>query len=360
MEPRKTRREEEGASVGRLSALLAGQRPDRVPLYLYGFGFCTRMAGYPISRIYDDVEKSFWAQTWTKEMYDSEDLIRIPFITHGTAEFGGEIKMPSSEWSQAPSIRSYPVQSEEDVAKLELPDVRTAGLLPMLMEFSKLQDNLGSPIIPCTVGGSVSRAANLCGVDKLCRWMIRKPELVHKLVRLITDHFLDMIRYWVDTFGPERVILFGGCATESNQVISPKQFKEFAFPYLKEMGEKALALGIKHIFYHICGEQNLNLPYWAQIPMGDPGIASFGHEIDLTTAIEYLGDTCIIAGNVEPAVIQTGTPQQVYELAKQCIEKGKYAPRGFMLMSGCELPPMAPPYNVYVMKKAVEDFGWYD
>lgn len=40
----------------------------------------------------------------------------------------------------------------------------------------------------------------------------------------------------------------------------------------------------------------MNLPYWAQIPMGAPGIASFGHEVDLTTAIRYLGDSCIIAG----------------------------------------------------------------
>jgi uroporphyrinogen-III decarboxylase len=32
----------------------------------------------------------------------------------------------------------------------------------------------------------------------------------------------------------------------------------------------------------------------------------------------------------------------------------------FTLMAGCEVPPMAPPYNVYVMKKAADDFGWYD
>jgi uroporphyrinogen decarboxylase len=105
----------------------------------------------------------------------------------------------------------------------------------------------------------------------------------------------------------------------------------------------------------------LNLQYWAQIPMGNPGLASISPEVDLTTAIRHFGDTCVIAGNVEPQVIQNGTPQQVYELCKEAILKAKHAaPRGYMLMAGCEVPVMAPPYNFYMMKKAVDDFGWYE
>ncbi len=351
---------QEDVIVDRLSLLLAGERPDRIPLYLFAFGFCALNVGYPITSIYDDVEKSFWAQIWTKEMYGAEDLPRIPLITHGAAEFGGEIKFPRGEWEQAPSVTRYPVKLEEDVLRLTLPDVKTAGFIPLLMEFSKLQDRFGSPFIPCTIGGPISRATNLCGLENMCRWMVRKPELVHILLQLIIDHFLDMISYWADTFGPKRVIPFVGCAVESNQVISPEKFKEFALPYLKQMCEKALAQGIKHIFFHICGEQNRNLPYWALVPMGDPGIASFGPEIDLSTAINHLGDTCIIAGNVDPSVVQSGSPQKVYEDTKRCLEKAKYAPRGFILMTGCDLPPMAPPYNVYMMKKAIDDFGWYN
>jgi uroporphyrinogen-III decarboxylase len=82
-------------------------------------------------------------------------------------------------------------------------------------------------------------------------------------------------------------------------------------------------MGVKHIFYHICGEQNLNLPYWAQGPMDNPDICSFGSQIELTTAIEHLGEVAFIAGNIEPHIIQTAKPQQVYELCKRAIEVGK-------------------------------------
>jgi hypothetical protein len=29
-------------------------------------------------------------------------------------------------------------------------------------------------------------------------------------------------------------------------------------------------------------------------------------------------------------------------------------------MAGCDVPVMAPPFNLYAMKKAVMDFGFYD
>jgi len=226
------------------------------------------------------------------------------------------------------------------------------------MQFSKMQQQFGMPItFPC--GGPITCAGHIVEVSTLCRWMVKKPELVHRLARLATDHILQVAQYWVDTFGPERIIARDILPIEANQIISPGQFEEFVFPYLKEVHQKVLAMGVKHFITHICGEQNLNLPYLAQVPMGDPGIVSFGHEVGLTTAIKYFGDKCVIAGNVNPTVIQTGTARQVYELTKQCIEEAKYAPRGYILTAGCDVSPLTPPYNIYVMVKAINDFGWY-
>ena len=128
---------------------------------------------------------------------------------------------------------------------------------------------------------------------------------------------------------------------------------------MQESGNRILGMGVKHIFYHICGEQNLNLPYWSQMPMGNPGICSIGSQIEIATAIKHLGNKAVIAGNIEPNILQTAPPQQVYRLCKEIVDAGKKAPRGFMLMSGCETPPETPSYNVFLMRKAIEDFGWY-
>lgn len=113
-------------------------------------------------------------------------------------------------------------------------------------------------------------------------------------------------------------------------------------------------------FFHICGDQNKNLPYLADFAAWPhPSILSFGHEIDLELAALFFPND-IIYGNVEPAVIQTGTSQQIYELSKTTILKGMKAPGGFIFSAGCELPPKAPPANVFAMTKALNDYGWYE
>jgi uroporphyrinogen decarboxylase len=187
--------------------------------------------------------------------------------------------------------------------------------------------------------------------------MIKSPELVHRLLRAATEYSVSVVRHFARTFPSKDIIFYNSAPTASNQMISPQQFETFVLPYQRELHEQILDTGIQHIFCHICGEQNRNLPFWSQIPMGDPGIVSFGHEVGIDTAIKCFGKQCIIAGNIEPAVIHLGTPDQVYSLCREGLTKGTKAPRGYILMPGCGLPASVPPYNVFILRKAAEDFA---
>ncbi len=352
-------REDKLTEKERFEALLKREPVDRVPFYMWEMSFASVNVGYPKIITFTDPLKSFEALQNTHEMFDGWHYIYFSAGAIGVREFGGEVKMPTDEFSQAVSLLRPAVQSEEDAWSLTLPDVKTAGAIPLVMEFAKLQEKHGRPIT-FSSGSILKVVQGLTGIGTLCRWMMKKPELVHRLCRLAADFEIALAQYWVDSFDhPERIIPLTAAPVESNQMISPKHFREFSLPYQKEVYERMLAMGIKHINSHICGEQNLNLPHWAEMPLGDPGILSFGHEVDLETASEYFPDH-IIAGNVDPAVIQVGKPEEVYELSRICIEKGKKHPGGFALAPGCELPPMAPPYNVWMMRKAINDFGWYD
>lgn len=156
----------------RVDALLKGQPIDRVPVFPFALGFCARNVGYPVATIYDNPEKSLQAQLWTQEMYGYDSSPFYGYASYGSWEFGGQIEFPSSELQQAPTIPYFPVQSEKDIDVLELPDVKKAGMLPLAMQFSKLQQKFGLPIT-VVVGGSFTIAGNMCGVEKLCRWMIK-------------------------------------------------------------------------------------------------------------------------------------------------------------------------------------------
>ena len=113
------------------------------------------------------------------------------------------------------------------------------------------------------------------------------------------------------------------------------------------------------MWFHACGEQNLNLPLWAQCNFGDPGIISVGNEINFEQVAKYFpNDICF--GNLSPAIIQFETPEAVYESCRKIILKGKNIPGGFIFAPGCDMPPKSPPYNVWMMTKAINDFGWYE
>ena len=342
----------------RWEALMNRQPVDRVSFFTMGnFNFCYRNVGCTVFDAYTNMQKCFEAQRKTAEQFGYFPVTYASYGCYGAYEFGGDLRMPTSENVMAPVVARYPVQSEEDVWKLKLPSVKTVGSIPDKMEFSKLQQAVpGMPIVPAA-HSVLTVAGNLVGVDRLCKWMIKKPKLVHRLVHLAASHFVDIGEYWVNTFGPERIIFYSAAPTESNQVVSPKHFEEFVLPYQKEAHEKVLAMGIKHIYVHICGDQSLNLPFWSQIPMGDPGILSFGHEVDLETAAHYFPND-IIVGNINPTVLSTGTSEEVYEASRVCIEKGKRAPGGFMLAAGCSISPNTPSYNYWTMHKALEVFGW--
>ena len=353
-------RQDRMTSEERMDALFNYQKPDRVPMMAWGSPFGALHAGYTVTEAFEDPEKTFDACLWTWELYGWEPVGFIfgPTLL-GALDFGGEVRSPKGEYEGSEIIKTNPVSNEKDLERLDMPDPKTAGRIPLWMEFAKHQAAEGLPVTFCT-RSAFTMAGNICGLDLLCRWVIKKPELVRRAMRMAIDHIFNVMGYWVETFGAENILVFLASASEANQVISPKHFEEFALPMHAEFQERMQALGIKRFLWHICGEQNGNLPIIAGLSSWrHPSILTFGHEVDLDRAAKYFPED-IILGNIEPALFQFGTRRQVYEHCRTAIEKGKKAPGGFILGPGCTLPNTPPPVNVFAMTRAVNDFGWYD
>jgi uroporphyrinogen decarboxylase len=344
-------------SEERIRSMLSGKAVDHVGFYLMARGFCAKNTNLPINSFFLDPRKSFESQVWVKQMFGQDQNLRLsPAL--GAWEFNGDIKMPRGEDDFLPTVVRYPVRCEEDARNLKLPDVTTAGWTPLAMEFSTLQNRAGF-MTTVRSGTPLTIAEQACGTELLRLWMVKKCPVVHRILEMVTEFCIKLTQYWVKTFGGENVEPQIGASKEATLVTSPEAFREYVLPYTKELYKQISAMGVKQIFTHLCGDQNSNLPYWREISFGNPGSVSVGHEVDLLTAIKHLGESCIIVGNVNPEVLRTGTPQEVYELSKQCLEKGKKAPRGFILAPGCELHTLSPSCNVWSMKKAINDFGWY-
>ncbi|MBI4181199.1 MAG: hypothetical protein HY528_04635 [Chloroflexi bacterium] len=350
----------------RIEALLRREKPDRVPHWPaqnQNFVAVYSGGGSVADQYTRDPKK--WYQAEKKASQDFDWVFTPSFNGRrglGGA-FGGVSKLPTNKYSQAAYVVKFAADTAEEVMALKKPDVKKIADIASLKAFYKLtsQEELENKPFNLSIGGLgiTNTAAGIAGYDNLCKWMIQKPEIAHRLLRLATDYNIEQTQYYRDIFGVDRVLPTGANAASSNQLISPKHFEQFALPYLKEAHQKVLAMGFKHICQHICGDHNLNLPYWQQIPMGDPGIVSVANEIDLETAAKYFPKD-IIEGNLDTTIIQNGTPEEVYQAARKVIEQGKSLANGFILRPACQIPPYASVENIMAITRALNDFGWYD
>ena len=233
----------------RIEALLNREKPDRVPIWPFAYdAFAAVYAGASIADAYNNPEVAIASQ---RKACDDFGWVFTPFSGYaafGGWEFGGEIKWPTGEYDQAPSVDRYPVECEEDVWNLTLPVIEDAGFIPIKIAFSKISSKERLENQPFNVDGfggtCFGLAANIAGIERFLRWLLKKPDVAHRLLRLAADYKIELARYWKATFGTEGVLPRGGEPTASNQMISPGQFEEFVLPYAKETQKKSLIWAI--------------------------------------------------------------------------------------------------------------------
>ncbi len=345
-----------------MEALLDRRKPDRMPIWPGACnGFAVVSNGHALAHAYTDPEITYYSVRKTCEDFGWIFFPWMSYASIGTWEFGGEVRMPTNEFDQAPVVIRYPIEKDDDVYNLKWPGP-DSGFYPTARRFTELaikerldNDPWNSLI---SSGSAYSLACQLVGLEEFLKWLVKKPDLARYLVRELAEWSLSGLEKKKKTLGVDGVLSMIGLPLASNTLISPKRFEEFVLPDLKEGQSRLRELGYKITHVHICGEQNKNLPLYAEVDFGDPGIIGVGPEIDLETAARYFPDS-IISGNLDPALLQAASPDQVYQETRRVVEIGKRIESGFLFGPGCEIPPRAPIENLRAMTQAVEDYGWY-
>ncbi|MDY6972841.1 MAG: uroporphyrinogen decarboxylase family protein [Thermodesulfobacteriota bacterium] len=345
----------------RMMALMANQGLDRVPVMPFALGYTAKISGMTLKEFYMQPEKAFRAQGLAAELhgYDGTGPSYM-FLDWEGWEFGGEMKFPESYKQGGPTLAKSPVEKPEDVENLRMPNPRTStNAVPLFLQAGRMLREMGFPAT-LSIGSPTNAAAAIVGKDKMLRWYLKEPELVHAVMRKATDFILATAHYFIDEFGSENCAATEGLPLDSNLLISSQTFKKFSYPYIKEIHERLLAKGVNSFFIHLCGDHTANLPYWRDIPLPPRSVISIGSQTDIEATAKAFGENHIVAGNVPTSVLQTGSPEDVMEACRVCIEKGKDLPGGFILMPECEMPPLAPPVNVHAMLKAAREYGAYE
>jgi len=279
------------------------------------------------------------------------DVIRIFTDLYTQAEaMGAKVHYPADETAY---LAEPAIDSVAKIASLRPPDPFKDGNLPHHLEAMRLAFSEVGGEVPVNgaLTGPFTTASFLIGADALARLMLKQPAAAHELCEIA---FQGALAY-------AKAILSTGCSPSltdamcSSTVISPRQFKEFGFPYLKRLVDFLHGNG-KPVTLHICGKTG---PIWQAMADTGADCISIDNAADLAEAKRAVGHRVRLMGNIPPSEIMLeGNRSQVRDAVRQCVRKAWDNPKGLIVASGCSLPVETPFQNIDAMLNAVREIGW--
>ncbi len=334
----------------RAAALAKGEPVDRLQCNPNIANGVARIYGCKIGRFNTDPKVLAEAQiaAYRRFGYDS---IRIFTDLFPWAEaMGAKVIMPEDDTAD---LLSPAVSDLSRIDELQPADPYHDGRLPVQLEAMKyLVDKVGNEI-GCSAGvvGPFTNAFFLIQVERALNLIYKDPEAMHKLCRISLETCKNYAAAAIDLgLTPTISEPMSSCT-----VVSPKVFREFSLPYLKELVDFIKSRG-KGVVIHICGQTN---KIWKDL--ADMGIAgmSIDNVASLSECKAVIGDRAKILGNVDPgSVMYAGTPMDVRLRTLECIRDGYDSPKGYLVMSGCSLPVESPLENIQMMMDTVREAGY--
>lgn len=344
----------------RLLQAINGEQPDQVPVFLpIESGFMAEYGGVPQREYHNDPEKMLQCQAKAQKRFNGLSPLYTDFGVVTEAAAFCEIYWPEddSPWAK-PALKSI-----EEVDNLNVPDTKTDGLFPKIMEYFETMNSMAEeqglamgvassrgPVGFGSLRGPVVLAALIRGINEFFVDMYDNPAKCHQLLDVATETLLAYLDMQKQTLGSLAAVFL---CDDISGLLSPSLFKEFFIPYAKRIFDAhSDALTIYH-----CDSDMRNLTELAP----ETGAKSFhmGFMHDMGELKRTIGADMSLLGNVPPVgVLMRKKPEDVLEAARVCIE-GAAEGGGFGLSSGGVIDRGTPPENIDALVEASEKFGKY-
>lgn len=333
----------------RMQGFATGKPIDRIPCMPMVTDQAYSLMGGSMAQYYHSAALMAQAQIYAFETYESDTIGAGPGLFGIAEAIGTQLTFPDNgmPFVSAPAIISY-----DDLDKLSMIDPYRSGRLPLMLEALKMvQDAVQERVsVSCSIGGPITTAAAVRGTEYFLRDMHRCPEAVHRLLQFVTDNVIQFIDVLCD-IGIKPSIAE---PTASGTMISDKQFKEFAKPYLRQYADRISQRCGNGPFLHICGDTK---KIWGDMVDLGATVLSLDNQVDMAKAKAVVGSRVCLAGNIKPNTLWQGTPEQVMSEVKACLRETYDNPKGFILASGCGLALGSPTENIVAMMDAARQYG---
>ena len=344
-------KDDQMTSKERTTAFYAGKDIDRLPAMPFVVSGAGKFCGMTHREKRSCAKNQAGAQIAAYKALGTDNIC----IEYGLYGIGAACGTKKSDPEDRPqTIDTFVMESLDDLGKLDVDMVsrKNDSWSAMNCEACEIaMEEVGQEVdIFATIPGPFTAAASLLPVEKLLRATRREPEKLHQLLRFCTD----AAKIVIDDFMAAGAGPFLSDPIASNDLISVKNYREFVFPYTKELMDYVHAKGAG-MGYHVCGETTQMIP-----ELLDTGCNSISLDsnVDLAYLKEKTGDRAMICSNVDVLKsILYGTKEDVYENVKDNLRKAWDAPGGLAISTSCDIPMNAPLENIYAFMDGVRKYA---
>jgi hypothetical protein len=348
----------------RLKKTIAFAKTDRAPVILTGDAFFARHVGMKLAEFCSSMKtsheailtsfKDFGDVDGTGGAFGAAAMFPLMFYTR--------IKLPGRE---LPEDTLWQLDEQEMMTVADYDTILNKGWKDFSLDY--LKNRLGVDVdslfaqltdIPqfmknfqdagylvYTPSASITVNEYLSGgrsFPKFMRDLFKIPDKVEAVLDVILEETLADFRQQIRTIKP--LVVFISPARGASQFYSPKLWHRFVWKYLKATAEMIIEEGAV-VDLHIDGNWERDLKYFKTLPRQKCIFESDG-ATDIYKVREVLGDHMCIKGDVPAALLALGTPDEVYNYSAKLIQD---MGSGFILASGCTIPPNATEENVKAM-----------
>ena len=319
---------------------------DRIPAYLITGQCNTQFIGASIREWLLDPQVFVKAQVASYERFRPDILVMMWDLLMDAEAIGNELKYP--EDSLCITTKAA-LEDKGKLSSLQLPDPAKDGRLPAYCEaVADTKKIISDGIVSAVIAGPWTIAIGLRGATELIMDAIKDPDYIHELMQFCTRQSIN----FAEAIIPLGVGLGYSEAPASCSLVSPKMYREFIYPYHKQMVDhfKAKKVGVG---LHICGYADPILE--DMVATGVTNI-SIDAPSDLAKAVAASQGKAVLIGNVDTNLFYSGSRDEMKQAIKNCIDLAP-ADSGYILSSGCEVPAIAPPEKMEWFYELVDEFG---
>jgi len=336
----------------RMDGYMSGKEVDCQPHMFLSADFAfANIFGYTAKQYLDDPDVQIDVLKRKRDEFDQNSLdIALGLKSMGAA-FGSKLTQPENA---SDFIEDHILKDYADLDDLTVPDPYDNPVLCKIFNRARqVKAALPDYAFVTSLAGPLTTAISIRPIEYILRDTRKRPDKLHKLLEMVVDGNLAWIKALKAEFGVLPVS-FADPAVCSD-ILSDRQFDEFNMPHFKRMIDGIKEIMGKYPGGHICGSSH---KLWRRL--ADAGVPSFSIDNceDLEHAKAAFGDNMMLMGNVPPVdVIKNGTIDEVIEACKECLRKGADNPKGFILMSGCQVPIGTPRENIEAFLYAARKYG---